>query len=571
MQKIKEYIDKLTFPKIALIIFAVGFFVYGNTLINDLFWDDNDNIVNNIYIREWKYFPNYFSENLTAGVGTNSNYWRPLLLISYAVDYSVGKLSPSIYHFQNLLWHIFSAILIYLIFLRISKNKTVSILTSVLFLVHPLQVEAVSYAAGRADPMYTALMLLSFLFFQKFQKSENIKTYSFSLFFFALSLLSKERAVVFPFIISAYLFLDIYKEKVLSLKKKILLLSPYFFLALGYGILRLTVLHFSAVFDLGQPNNIGASNFYYQTLAYLKGLTVYAKLLIWPAKLYMEKSVSTPNSFFSFYPIFGAVLIIISVWGIFVSVRKKKFFAFGLFWFFAALLPSLQIFPIQGLLYEHWLYFPLIGLFFPISFFIVTNWEKTKIQTLKILIPFFVIAVIFSLSIRTIIRNKDWSTAIEFYEKNISLGGFSSRVYTNLGMSYAETGKQNEAIAYYKKAIELEPLTFQAWYDMGNSNRDSGNSQEAKICYSKTTEINPYFFPAYYNLAGIYAKENQFDKATETMKKALDLNPQNGQTLLNLGIIYYQKGDKNEARDYLKKALNLNPDNQDLKRLINSL
>ena len=100
-----------------LILFLAGIAAYGNTAKNGLFWDDDEFITRNAYIRSFRYLPQWFSQPLTAGAGVNSNYFRPLLQLSFAIDYKLWGLWPAGYHLENMLWHTAAAILLY-IFLK---------------------------------------------------------------------------------------------------------------------------------------------------------------------------------------------------------------------------------------------------------------------------------------------------------------------------------------------------------------------------------------------------------------------------------------------------------------------
>ncbi|MFH0969810.1 MAG: tetratricopeptide repeat protein [Patescibacteria group bacterium] len=575
MDWVKKYfeIKNASTKKIVLILIAIGFIIYCNTFFNQFFWDDFDSIVNNQYIRSWSNFPKFFSQNLTAGAGTINNYWRPLLLISFAADYSIGKISPFIYHLQSTFWHILSAILIFLIFSKILKNNFISFLTSLLFLIHPLQTEATTYVAGRADPMHSALMLLSFLFFLKSIEIPRIfnKKYLLSILFFILALLVKERAIIFPSLIVLY-FITLCPEKIKNnLKRKFKIVLPFFLVSFLYFILRIKFIHFNETFDFGQRNNIGAENLLHQLFAYFKGIWVYTGLIFWPARLYMEKSIGISKTFFDFQTILGFLIIILSFIATIYSFKNKKIIAFGLIWFYATLSPSLHIYPIQGLLYEHWLYFPLIGIFFIFSSLIHSLINQTKNENIKKIILFLVLMSALSLGIRTMIRNRDWDNPTRFYEKNISLGGYSARVYTNLGMAYSENKKEEEALAYYQKSIELSPYNYQTWYDMGNSYSSLKEKDKAIDSYTKAIEVNPYFFPSYYNQAAIYIDQKQVKEAIDILNKALEKDPDNLQTIYNLGVVYYNDGNKEKARENFKKVLEKDPYNPDLIRLINSL
>lgn len=572
MKNLQTFLEKIKNWQIALVILILGLILYANTFNNQLFWDDYDSVVNNQYIRDWSYFPKYFSENLTAGSGVQDNYWRPLLLISFAADYHVGKLFPVVYHFQNFLWHFFSTFLLYLIILKLFKHKLAALFAALIFLAHPLQTEAVTYVAGRADPMQATFLFLSFWFFLTYlSENPRCKYYIFSLIFFSGALLVKERAIVFPILLVLYL-LTLYPEKFFpSWKKKIAIIIPFLTVAAIYALLRMIVLHFTDTFDLGQANNIGTQNIRENILIYFKGVFVYFGLLFWPAKLYMEKTLSVPDSLFDLSVIGGLILTVLSTIAIVYSWKNKKIVAFGMLWFWIALSPSLQVYPIQGFLYEHWLYFPMVGLLvcLIVPLFDLLSKKNSSVLNYVALSTLFIFVL--GLGVRTVIRNNDWQDPITFYEKNVRLGGYSGRVYTNLGMAYAEAGKNKEAIEAYKKAIKLDERLFQPWYDMGNTLTDMGENDGAITAYRESIELNPHFIPAYGNSTKILVEQARFDEAIKMLKTADKNNPQNIQVLYNLGVVYYQKNDHPQARKYFQEALRLQPENIELIRLVNSL
>ena len=115
-------LNKLKLFILVFIIFlGIGLTIYSNSFNNEFFWDDDDSIVNNEYIKDFKYLPNYFSENLIAGTGQTTNYWRPVLLISFAVDYHIYGLNPTGFHVTNTILHIVVAFLIFILIFKLSK------------------------------------------------------------------------------------------------------------------------------------------------------------------------------------------------------------------------------------------------------------------------------------------------------------------------------------------------------------------------------------------------------------------------------------------------------------------
>ncbi len=569
---LSNFFQNLGTWKIAVILIAIGFAVYGNSLTGVFISEDHGLITENQYIKDWKHIPKYFSENLTAGSGVESNCWRPLILISFSLDYHIGKLNPLFYHLQNLFWHILSGILIYILFSKLIKNKLAAFSMATFFLVHPLQTEAVTYISGRGYPMLTALLFLSFLFFYKFIfESKNLKSWILSIIFFVLAILVKERAIIFPFLLFLYSITLLPKKMAIPLKNKIIILSPYFIiLALGI-ILRFTILHFTNTFDFGQENNIGADNFYQQILAYFKGLAVYAGLLFWPAELYIEKTIDIPQNFSDIYLISGLIIFIILLIGTIYSLFQKRIFAFGILWTAISIAPSLYIFSRQGVLHEHWMYLPMIGiafaLFHPISNLIL----RTEIRGFRIFLLLLLTTSFIALGARTIIRNNDWKNPINFYEKNISLGGSSARIYINLGMEYAKQKEYDKAIENYKKATEVNNSLFDAWFYMGDSYFESRKLDEAIEAYQKSIEQNPEFSSAYINKASAYQELENLDESSATLEKLLEIHPENKEALYNLGMIYYKKGDRERAKESLRKILVTDPENQELIKLLNSM
>jgi len=158
---------------VILLLVVVGFVLYTNSFPNQMFWDDDDCILKNQFIQNWQYFPKYFSENLIAGAGLLSNYWRPILLTAFSLEWHLWKDWAPGYHFVNTSFHITDAILLFFILLYIFKNRWLAFFTALVFLVHPLQTEAVTYVSGLGDSLSVFFMFLGILFYLKFRISKK--------------------------------------------------------------------------------------------------------------------------------------------------------------------------------------------------------------------------------------------------------------------------------------------------------------------------------------------------------------------------------------------------------------
>ncbi|MDD5547647.1 MAG: tetratricopeptide repeat protein [Candidatus Pacebacteria bacterium] len=513
----------------------IGIVLYSNSFQNKMFWDDNDYILNNQYIKDWKYIPNYFSENIIAGAGLMSNYWRPMSLMAFSLEWHLwGNWAPG-YHIVNTLFHVANAILIFFILSRLVKSFWLSILPSLIFLIHPLQTEAVTYAAGLVDPLAVFFMFLGIIFYLKFRDSgaSAIKSipYFLTILMFILAIMAKEIGFMLP----AFLFIIdlIFLDQKLSIKerlKKILkIIWPFIILAGAYVLLRATALNFINTFNFYRDGGLFATNMGVRLLTFFKILTVYFGLLFWPIGLHMERSIELATSPFSLQVIFGGTIFIGLIILAITQIKRHPILSFGIFWFFIGLAPTSNILiPINGLLYEHWLYHSLIGIFLIFIWLGKIAAEKFGIQ--KIVLVWLSIFIAF-LSVLTINRNKDWRDPIVFYNQILKYSPTSYRVTNNLGMVYAENKKYEDAERTYKKAIALNPSGYVAYHNLGNLYLTMGKDNLAEENYKSAINLNQNFVYPYFNLINIYLKNKDYKNALIYLEKIRTIYPDNKEIL----------------------------------------
>ena len=405
-----------------IVLIIVGGFVYSFNLNNGLFWDDDDWIVNNNFVHSvsWDNVKFWFTHDVLAGIGLKSNYYRPFLFFTFAFNYIVSGVKPLAYHLTSNAIHIFNSILIFWLVrqffssrfdLGISKRSNlIAFLTALLFLIHPLQTEAVAYISGRGDLLAAMFMLLALLFFYKsdfltsdVRKSEALSYNPFvgrtgfqilSLVSLVLALLSRETSIIFPFLALAFYVSvlslprsDLYPTQgrtlIKSLKQGLSKTWPYFAIVLIYGILRLTSLNFANTLNFYSQQNVYSENLYVRMFTFLPILWEYLKLLIVPVGLHMERGAKVYTSLWQ-WPVWIAVLSVASgIWYLIYRFYKNlrtsdvvptsdvRIWFLGVSWFFIALAPVSGITPINALMYEHWLYLPMVGFWLIVSFYIV--------------------------------------------------------------------------------------------------------------------------------------------------------------------------------------------------------
>jgi hypothetical protein len=182
---------------------------------NFLIWDDGAYVKDNPDIQ--KINPESVKLFFTK---TYVKSYVPLTMLSYAFNYMIDGMNPKVYIFTNILLHLFNAILVFWLIFSIlkyfendkesetvnNKNFAIAALTSILFVVHPIQVESVAWIAERKNVLYSFFYLGSILLYIKYITSENKSLLALSLLLFIFSLLSKGTAVSLPLIILSIQF-----------------------------------------------------------------------------------------------------------------------------------------------------------------------------------------------------------------------------------------------------------------------------------------------------------------------------------------------------------------------------
>jgi hypothetical protein len=184
---------------LSLLLFVAALVLYAPTLHNPLFWDDNDFIVNNQFIKDWGLYKNVWTQNVIAGSNLTSNYWRPGLLTVFSIEWHLWGNNPAGFHAVNSLFHAINGVLIFLILYLLFKRRSVAFFTALIFLIHPLQTEAISYANSLGDALSTFFVLLGLISIVLSVGSKTIKTIlliTLASVCYVLAQISKETAII---------------------------------------------------------------------------------------------------------------------------------------------------------------------------------------------------------------------------------------------------------------------------------------------------------------------------------------------------------------------------------------
>jgi tetratricopeptide (TPR) repeat protein len=208
---------------------------------------------------------------------------------------------------------------------------------------------------------------------------------------------------------------------------------------------------------------------------------------------------------------------------------------FWLAFFFITLLPTLTPLKISWIVAERYVYLGTLGIIVVVA----VLFEKIlKLNENAKMVGYFALVIIVaSLSVRTIIRNRDWKSEDTLWIATAQVAPSGQQIHNNLGDVYARQGDFDRAVAEFKTAIEINPNYADAYHNLANTYQQMGQADAAVANYEKALSINPQLWQSYQNLAAIAFDRGDFQKALDNMKKALEIDPQNPQLQNNLKVI----------------------------------
>ncbi len=556
----KEYIKefegppkkKAVFLSVALII-ILGFAAYGNSLNGTFIWDDKVLVEENEHIRHWSHLQQLFIKDIGAGAGNQYAFYRPLQMVTYMVDYSLWKLNAKGYHLTNILLHILTALSVSWLIYMIFKDLLLSLLTGSFFVVHPIHTEAVTYVSGRADSLALLFMLLCCVLYIKSSLSKNVGVYILMLCSYALALLSKESSVILPVLLLLYSYS--FKKK-LQVKEFASLVS----LALIYILLRVTVL--AAM--LPDISSSTSTTLFQRLPGVFVAITTYIRLLFLPLDLHMEYG----SGLFQWMDL-KAVLGVILLFALLIYALRKRtsdpLVFFSISWFFVALFPVSNIFPINAYMAEHWLYLPSIGFFLIMAKAISVGATLPRRQAggrpplLKTLTIIFAMCLLSFYSFLTIRQNTFWKESLTFFEMTLKYAPTSARAHNNIGLAYKELKQIKKAVASYQGAIAIKPDYAEAHYNLGIAYKAAKKNEKAIASFKKAIAINADYAKAYNNLGNIYRMVNTNKEAIAAYKQVIKIDPDYAPAYNNLGAAYASANRNTEAETLFKKAIEIDP------------
>lgn len=524
-------------PSSLLIFFALcvlGLLAYDQTITYPFVHDDVVFIQQNprLAFFDWK---NIFQGTVIAGQSSPviNVYYRPLLELLYRVEYSVWGREPAGYHLFNIFVHIANSFLVYWLVNVLAQGKRgYAFAVAVLFLLHPVQSEAVACISGVSNLLFAFLVLASLCFYLR----NSIISHVLSLLAFALALLAKEQAVVLPILI---VLLEMISPLSLTrpLIPRVVRIGGYFVVLMIYFGARKILLP-----DGAMPAIVFNYELLLRVLSIPRTVLMYLGTIFFPYDLHYYRSVDIlrPNgvSIGLLGVVFAAVV------GIILKVPRshRRLLLLGAGWFGITLLPVLNIVPLINeysliLTAEHFLYLPLIGVLLFVlglgDLFLTRLPERRRIFLARGGVC--LLAVIFLAA--TVRQNMCWAGEIPLFERTARFEKDFARAHILLAKAYYKNGEYAKAIGTYRRALAI----------MDGYLVKVGPQPVASVYLGFIKEIH-------FDLAHCFEAMSDFQEAANWYLRALVLDRNDAIVHNNLGIIYLKLGDQEKAVAHFREA-----------------
>lgn len=547
--------------------------------------DDTSLIVTNAALRTPGRILHLFtSPFLPLPNGAPGDLYRPVTGLTLAVNYWIGGPHPDGFHLFNRLLHILVCLGIYWTVRRlIPKPPHMALVASLVFAVHPIQTEAITYISGRADALAMLFFVFAWFYFIRQRSGElyQLKFYLLSLLFYSLALLSKENAITLLGIVLLAEWVYFSQGNLSNAFRRL----KHGFWRVYAGYLGVTLMFLGARWTVVEgfrstntpfaDNPLAYARFFARILTATKIGFQSIGLFVWPGSLssdYSFNQIPVLTQWTS--PAAWAVLVLTAAF-VFLLIWSYKripdlFFGLAFFGITYSIVSNIII-PIGTIRADRLMYLPALGLCIPVA----AGWGKlygsAQGKLTRGVLVAVLGAVLVLLGARTIIRNRDWTDALVLSRHDIEVSPKSGKLQNNLGALYYQTGQYSLAMEHYRIAESIMPDSPPLLINLGIIMKQQGRIEEAVAYLRRAVSLAPRDTRARNVLGVALQKQGDLSGAIDAFDTVLGQDPENADAHFGKGYVLHKQGNIDAAiREYIR-ALEIDPANQGARNNLNLL
>jgi protein O-mannosyl-transferase len=539
-----------------LIIVAIAALYSQTARFDFLTYDDYDLIYQNeAFLSPLSNIAAAFTTQVFGDRHPESVYYRPLLMVSFIVEYHLWGLNPLGYHLMNVVVHIGTTLLLFLLFQKLTGSLWTAVVGGLLFALHPVQTESVAWIAGGNDLLMGLFVVLMFYCYvsSRDETGRRGSWFALSALFFTLALFTKEAAAFYLLLLPLFdLCLNHARVKTLLNRKTLARYSCMAGILAFYVIVRLAVV--GSV--IGAGSSAGGTPFLLRIQEVPAIVAEYIRLLVVPSRLSIAHPViqlpwlRAPWLWLAWGIVIGFVWVLRWTW------QRDRIACFGLLWFATGLLPTLDLIPVAVPILEHRMYLPLAGLALAIARggFLLFGPESRR-PALKYL-PGSVFLLLWLLSFE---RVSVWQNSETLWLDTIAKSPNYSRAYFNLAGYYYNLQRYAEAAGLLETYIKLKPNEFLGYSKLRETYFVAGEYGEAARVCREMIARSPRDPNRYLEASELFEHLKMPDSAVAVCRSGLAADSNLFQLHEHLGYLLAVRDSMGEAEREYQHALRLNP------------
>jgi protein O-mannosyl-transferase len=549
---------------ICAILVLATFFVYWPVRHHDFInFDDGDYVTCNPHVQSgltWQTVRWAF----TSGHAGN---WHPATWLSHALDCQLFGLSPYGPHVVNLLFHVASTLLLFLVLRRMTGAVWPSVFVAAAFGLHPLRVESVAWVSERKDVLSTFFWMLTLLAYAGYAQKPKLAGYGLVLLLFVLGLLAKPMLVTLPFVL---LLLDYWPLERMQLggasrgngspdagvrgtippvSFRYILLEKVPFVALALASSFVTFLVHRDAGAMGLMESISLKDRLGNAVVAYVG---YVGKMFWPSRLavvYPHPGHTLSNGRI----LLCGLLLVAASAGLLIMARRRRYLAVGWLWYLGTLVPVIGLVQVGvQAMADRYTYIPTIGLLILIAWGVADLLPQRRLR-LALIVP--AVAVICALAVATSVQLRYWRDSVTLFEHALAVTSRNATAHETYGLALMQSGRVAEAADQFRRCIEIGSSVPEPYANLGNACSLLGRTDEALEQYRKALSLDPNSAPAHYNIALALSRQNKTDEAIKEYEEALRLAPDRVNVLFNLGAELDRQDHLDRAIELYRRAL----------------
>jgi len=543
---------------ILLFLLAVGCYV--NTLMSAFVYDDELQILQNPYIKSWHYLGAIFRTTVWSFIGAagETNYYRPLMTLTYLILWKTFGNSPLGYHLLNILLNALVVTCVYYVGRELFQSHWTALVAATIFAVHPVHTEAVAWIASVPDLEATLFCLLAFYAYVK-GPGTNWKRQSAVVVCLLLALLAKEPALMLAPLLIYYEHFAREDRSKTRFATKLKRYLPACLAAAAYMLLRIALL--GKLAPVLQHAQISWPQAIYSAFALI---TDYTRLLFWPARLSAFHVFHASHSLAEPRVLLGLGIVAATSALAFLLYKRSPAASFCIVWTAITLAPVLNArWMAANVLTERYLYLPSVGFCWLAGWAAKCAWDylDARIQKRAVFHAVALVAataLVFLAAGKTAARNRVWSDDKTLYTETLKTDPDSFVMHMNLGVSYFDTdlkASEKELL----RARELRPDNPNVLNALGCVYLEQGRFAESESTFQRAIALKPTWTDPHFNYGRLLKKMGKDDAALAEFQKAVEVAPVNGRARLYLAQELAARGHEQEAEVQYRQSIQLSP------------